>query len=217
MQKPDYDPATATDPDFAKITGVGENEVDLCGNYWNSEKPDFDTIIAVYKDGSAVCPNVSYNTYYADKDLTKLIVEADGIVLSQTTATAEIGKTIQLTAAVTPENATDKTVKWSSSNDTVTGVDQNGLVMAKTAGQALITAENSAGDTAECIVTVTEQQVKAVTYTGAATGVILNTDTTKVPEGSYLLVKPVAETEQAHADAREALKDKAGRLSLIHI
>ncbi len=217
MQKPDYDPATATDPDFAKITGVGENEVDLCGNYWNSEKPDFDTIIAVYKDGSTVCPNVSYNTYYTDKDLTKLIVEADGIVLNQTTATAEIGKTIQLTAAVTPENATDKTVKWSSSNDTAADVDQNGLVTAKTAGQAVITAENSAGDTAECIVTVTEQQVKAVTYTDAATGVTLNTDTTKAPEGSYLLVKPVAETEQAHADAKEALKDKAGRFVLYDI
>ena len=59
--------------------------------------------------------------------------------------------------------------------------------------------------------------VKTVYYKDAATGVILNTDTTKVPEGSYLLVKPVAETEQAHADAKEALKDKAGRFVLYDI
>ena len=73
------------------------------------------------------------------------------------------------------------------------------------------------GETVEPGKTIIVAEVKTVYYKDAATGVILNTDTTKVPDGSYLLVKPVAETEQAHADAKEALKDKAGRFVLYDI
>lgn len=60
---------------------------------------------------------------------------------------------VALTATVTPENATDKTVTWSSSNEAIATVDEKGMVTAVAAGEAVITAK--AGEkTATCSVKV---------------------------------------------------------------
>lgn len=83
---------------------------------------------------------------------TNTPVAVSGISLSQTTITLDKGKTAALTATVAPENATDKTVIWSSSNEKVATVS-NGTVTAVAKGTATITAK--AGDkTATCTVTV---------------------------------------------------------------
>ena len=52
----------------------------------------------------------------------------------------EVGDTIQLSANVTPSNATDKSVAWSSDNEKVATVDKNGKVTILSAGTATITA-----------------------------------------------------------------------------
>ena len=63
------------------------------------------------------------------------------------------GDTATLHATVSPWNATDQTVTWTSSNPSVASVDQNGKVTALQEGTAVITAK--AGDkTATCSVTV---------------------------------------------------------------
>lgn len=81
------------------------------------------------------------------------VVPVTGITLDKTSAELETGETLQLTATVAPANATDKTVTWKSSDETIATVDQNGLVKAVGIGEATITA--SAGDqTAECALTV---------------------------------------------------------------
>ncbi len=50
------------------------------------------------------------------------------------------GSTLKLTALLSPSNATDKTVTWTSDNSSVASVDTEGLVTAKSAGSAKITA-----------------------------------------------------------------------------
>ena len=52
----------------------------------------------------------------------------------------DAGKTIKLTASVSPANATNRTVTWSSSNTAVATVDNNGVVTGKNAGYVTITA-----------------------------------------------------------------------------
>ena len=80
-------------------------------------------------------------------------VDVTGVTLDQTTATIIEKQTLQLTATVTPDHATSKTVTWSTSNDKVATVDENGLVTTIADGQVIITA--ATGDkTAECVVTV---------------------------------------------------------------
>jgi len=66
-----------------------------------------------------------------------------------------IGRKLQLEATITPENATNKTVTWTSSNPEVATVDANGLVTAVANGTCTITATTTDGNfTATCNITV---------------------------------------------------------------
>ena len=83
-------------------------------------------------------------------------VPVTGITLDPTSVTIEVGKTASLTATVSPADATNATVSWSSSKESVATV-KDGTVTAVAAGTATITAK--AGDkSATCTVTVTPDQ-----------------------------------------------------------
>lgn len=80
-------------------------------------------------------------------------VPVDGVTLDKTAVFLAVAETMQLTATVTPAEATEKGVVWSSSDASVT-VDKNGLVTAVEDGSATITATAEGGSTARCVVTV---------------------------------------------------------------
>jgi len=80
-------------------------------------------------------------------------VNTESITLDKTTLSLAVGETATLTATVKPDDATDKTVAWSSSDESVASVD-NGKVTAIKSGKATITAK-CGGKVAECAVTVT--------------------------------------------------------------
>ncbi len=90
-------------------------------------------------------------------------VDVTGISLSQTEVSMTVGgEAVTLTATVAPDNATDKTVTWASSDPTVATV-ANGVVTAVAAGTATITATATNGTddttddkTATCTITVTD-------------------------------------------------------------
>ena len=74
-----------------------------------------------------------------------------------------IGETITLTATVTPENTTDA-ITWSSSEERVATVDDNGVVTAVAAGSTVITVEvGSVSDT--CSVTVLNNEKLFIDFT----------------------------------------------------
>ncbi len=78
-----------------------------------------------------------------------------GLTVSPTELTMDVGDTAQLTATVTPEDASNKAVVWSSSDESIATVDANGVVTAKAVGKATITATTvDGGYTASCQVTV---------------------------------------------------------------
>ena len=78
------------------------------------------------------------------------------VALDKTTLSLEVGASESLTATVFPDNATNKSVSWKSSDEGVATVDA-GKVTAVKAGTASITATTlDRGKTATCTVTVTE-------------------------------------------------------------
>ena len=82
-------------------------------------------------------------------------VKVTGVTLDKSTAVVKVGETVQLTATVTPANATNKGVTWSSSNEAVATVDQTGKVKAVKAGSAAITVTTKDGNfSASCDITV---------------------------------------------------------------
>lgn len=94
-----------------------------------------------------------------DKEMAPVYIEgksvpANKLNLSLKTVNLEVGDTVTLKATVDPENTTDQ-LAWSSSNNTVATVDENGKVTAVGAGKATITAK-AGNQTATCEVTVYE-------------------------------------------------------------
>ena len=66
-------------------------------------------------------------------------IAVTSVQIAPETAELEVGETLGLTVAVLPEDATDKTVTWSSDNDAVATVSEDGLVTALAEGTAVIT------------------------------------------------------------------------------
>ena len=83
-------------------------------------------------------------------------VAVTGVTLNQSEAQMTVGgETLTLTATVNPNNATDQSVSWSTSDANVATVE-NGVVTAVAAGNATITVTTTDGSfTATCAVTVT--------------------------------------------------------------
>ena len=81
----------------------------------------------------------------------------DSVSLDQTEMTLFIGQSANLTAQVLPEDATNKTLSWTSSDETVAKVSANGRITAAAKGTATIKAESVDGKSASCKVTVMSQ------------------------------------------------------------
>ena len=85
------------------------------------------------------------------------VVNVTGVTLDKTTLSLDTGKKGQLTATVTPSNASYKAVSFTSSDDAIATVDNDGLVTAVAPGSAKITVESlmDGSKTAVCALTVT--------------------------------------------------------------
>ena len=100
---------------------------------------------------------------------TKVTVttKVDAVTLSQNEGILNVGKSFTLTATVTPEEAADTAVTWSSSDESVATVDANGKVTAVAAGSAAITA--TAGEqSATCDITVQKAAAKPAASSSAS-------------------------------------------------
>ncbi len=95
--------------------------------------------------------NIIHVTLGGDTD-----IKVEGISLNQNSATMMVGDELTLAVTITPANATDKTITWSSDNPEVASVE-NGIVKALKLGSATITATSRDGNkTATCFITVVD-------------------------------------------------------------
>lgn len=109
-------------------------------------------------------------------------VAVESVSLDQNTASLFVGEMVTLTATVLPEDATNKKITWTSSNEEVATVDASGVVTAVAAGSSNITVTTVDGEyTAVCTVVVKEEEKSGTIYTKVTEDL---TDWT----GTYLIV-----------------------------
>ena len=122
-------------------------------------------------------------------------IDVTSITLDQTAVELLEGATVTLVATVAPENATDKTVTWTTSNEAVATV-ADGVVTAVAAGEAVITAQ--AGNvTATCTITIKADGIEVIGIESTLTGDIYDlsgrlvkknaTSTEGLQKGIYLI------------------------------
>ena len=126
-----------------------------------------DASIATVTDGvvTAVAPGTATITVTTEDGnktatcavtVTAATVPVTGVTLNKTSTSLYVGDTETLTPTITPDNATNKNVTWSSDDTSVATVDASGLVTAVARGTAVITATaaDGSGASASCTVTV---------------------------------------------------------------
>ena len=136
---------------------------------WDSSNKNVVTVengnLTLIGNGEAKITVSTENGLTATCDVT-VQTSITSIAVSSTSKKMEVNQTAQLTATVTPADATEK-VQWISSNTDVATVNDTGLVTAKATGTVTITVKNANGTKfATCVVDVTRQVSTSESYVG---------------------------------------------------
>ena len=115
----------------------------------------FDSNTTVYVS-SAAYPDYFLDDVWGKMNIQRIVTPVASIALNVEDTHIDTNGSSQLTATITPADATVKILYWSSDNPKVASVDQNGLVQGLSDGEATITAMaiDGSGVVATCTVTV---------------------------------------------------------------
>ena len=145
-----YDNKAAYTNTIYTYVSDGTLELGVVSDYWNND------------NNYQWCPFGQFTlTYYLDNSAS--IVVPESIELSKTSANLTTGSVLQLTETISPADALDKSVTWSSNDESVATVS-NGVVMARKPGTATITVTSVASPTVTTSCTVTVADAPAPTY-----------------------------------------------------
>ena len=175
-QQGPFDPSDSDlDPNSVYIGGDDTNE----GFYGKIDELGIWKRVLTQSEISELYNNGTGKTYPFDTD-----IPVTGVTVSQSSASVLTSNNLQLTATVTPTDATDKTVTWSTSNSSVATVNSSGLVTGVAVGEATITVTTyDGGFTANCALTVTPSTIPV-------TGVSLSPSIATVSIGSHQQLTP---------------------------
>ena len=169
--------ANLTDPVYACFSYT--KNVNAGKKWGNAQTITFDV--------SSMAETNEADAVASDMNVEKASVSATEVALDTTTKALEPGGSFKLTTTLTPSNTTD-TVAWTSSDNDVATVTEDGTVTAVKTGSAVITA--TAGSVkAECTVTVSNTHAINVTVNNKTTGIYAfkNVVITKQVDGTYLV------------------------------
>lgn len=138
-----------------------EELADKLGLAWSSSDPavvmvDADGNLAAVGTGTAEVALSSEDGKLSASGVIKVVVSPTGLTLPETLTLTEGGDGQSLAATVEPADATDYTITYASSDESIAAVDAAGNVTPVAAGEADVTAEIAGnGLTASCHVVVT--------------------------------------------------------------
>lgn len=181
---------------------VGAHEVDGATGSANNSQPITDTDVgngigACYLDfdgmaSTSTCPPTSYGTNCAPIPVTDVVVTPESAILA-------IGAMQQLTATITPSNATNMQVTWSSDNSSIALVDTDGLVTAMNPGTAIITATTDDGSFTD---TASIEVLEPLTPPDCVQGTNLSLSATVVSFTDQQAANPATNVIDGNADNR---------------
>ena len=162
------EPADATDQTLIWTTSNAEiATVDENGNV---------TGVKVGKTSITLTTNDGGFTAIIDVNVSSDVVAVEGIKLNKTSLNLNTNASETLKASITPADASNKGVTWSSSNAKVATVDANGKVVAKSAGTATITATTKdGGHKATCEVKVSDVKVTGIKLSSSSLSMSIGT------------------------------------------
>lgn len=118
-------------------------------------------------------------------------IRVASISLSKSTLELTVGDQASLDATISPDNATNKKISWSSSKESVATVTPDGIVEAVSAGTAFITASSEdSGVNAKCEITVKEKVI-------SVTGIALNKTSLSLTEGEEFTLEATVTPDNA--------------------
>lgn len=147
--------AKGSSVDFSSTSSGGSVVSPTAGSWTRDELNNLRMRIG----GTGSSSNQSKYIYIYGTDITVTytepsVIHVTGVALDKSTDTVTVGNTTTLTATVSPSNAADKSVTWSTSNSSVATVS-GGVVTGVAAGTAIITVTTTDGGfTDTCTVTV---------------------------------------------------------------
>lgn len=143
---------------FSLVATVLPKDAEYDGVIWASSNASVASVnsgtVTAIKEGTAtITASAGGKSAICSVKVSSKIVAVTSITLDKNSLSMQVGETELITAMVSPDNATDKTVEWGSSDVAVATV-VDGIITAKKSGEATITAK-SGSCIAECKVTIT--------------------------------------------------------------
>lgn len=156
---------------FPLYASVNPENATERGYEYTSSNPEIAAVegdwINVLKPGNFTITMTSkaYGNKSTSLDFTAVARLVESISLNHQNVEIFKGASLQLSASVSPDNATDTSVTWSVDNPSVASVDDNGLVAGLSAGSAIVTATANDGSnlSASCSVKVVPKYVTEIT------------------------------------------------------
>jgi uncharacterized protein YjdB len=190
---------------FGGLKDVSQLRDGMRPRYWASTHTNGDDLNKA-RNLNESCYNSRYSYYGDERRLGMPVrgvtegsgaagVAVTGVSIDKTALELSIGGTAQLNAIVSPDDATNPSVTWSSNQESVATVSTDGLVTGVAEGTATITVTTVAGNfTASCNVTVTDTGIHV-------TGVTLDKSTMSLSVGCGGRLVPMVSPADAANDA----------------
>lgn len=134
---------------------------------WSSSNTGVATVDSNGKVTAVGGGNATITAKAGDRQATCAVtvtVPVESITLDKTSVALEEGESVTLSVTITPEDATDKSITWTTSANSIATVDQNGKVTAIQEGTATVTAK-AGGKEASCEITVNKKVIQVTSIT----------------------------------------------------
>lgn len=143
---------------------------------------------------------------YVFRDYTReiKIIDVKNITLNKTSVELNVGETSDLVATVTPNDATNKNISWSSSDNNIATVE-NGKITAKNPGSVTIEARSNNNIKATCKVNVISK-IESIS---------IDKDSYNLVKGKYLVISPVIKPANASNKEYTIISDNENVVKIV--